>query len=56
MRRTAGSARVSRLYVLMTMIRPLFLVLGNGFNFQQGKFLELDKMFVPIASFIAINS
>ena len=34
------------------LIRP-FLV--YGFNFQQRKFLQLDKMFVPIASIIAIK-
>ena len=37
------------------LIRPLFLVLVYGFNFQQGTFLQLDKMYVPIASFVAIK-
>ena len=37
------------------LIRPLFLVLVYGFNFQQGTFLKLDKMYVPIASFVAIK-
>ena len=37
------------------LIRPLLLVLVYGSDFQQGKFLQLDKTFVPIASFIAIT-
>ena len=37
------------------LIRPLFLVPFYGFNFQEGKFLQFDKVFVPTASFIAIK-
>ena len=37
------------------LIRPLVLVLVYSSNFQQGKFLKLHEMFVPISWFIAIN-
>ena len=37
------------------LIRPLLLVLVYGFNFQLGKFLQLDKMLVPCSSFIAVK-
>ena len=37
------------------LIRPLLLVLVYGFNFQLGKFLQLDKMLVPSSSFIAVK-